>query len=268
MELYSNNKNIIRNVNKNSKKNRTIISSNIYDAFSSQNDISREIKTKDTLMRQIRTKKFRIKREEILKFKKIGDMLISRAKKQANEILNESIQNAQIEIIRQKVASKLQGYKDGFEEGKAEAISEIEKEKDELLSSAMEFYKNAQNESVEYIMSKENEIKNLIFSMVSKIIKRQLNDEKILNDIIYDSIKNIKDTLPVLIKCSEFNYKSLVEEVNKWKLKSGVIGDFHVVINKEINRGEFLIERNGGIIKYDIESNLDVLKKIIFSEES
>ncbi len=268
MELYSNNKNIIRNANKNSKDSKTIISPNIYDAFSSQNNISREIKTKDTLMRQIRTKKFRVRREEILKFKKIGDMLISRAKKQANEILNESIENAQIEIIRQKVASKLQGYKDGYEEGKTNAISEIEGKKEELLTSAMEFYENARAESVEYIISKENEIKELIFSMVSKIIKRQLNDEKILNDIIYDSIKNIKDTLPVVIKCSEFNYKSLVEEVNKWKLKSGIIGDFHVVINKEINRGEFLIERNGGIIKYDIESNLDVLKKIIFSEES
>ena len=80
-------------------------------------------------------------------------------------------------------------------------------------------------------------------------------------------IKNIKDKLPVIIKCSEFDYKSLHEEVQKWKDKSGILGDFHVVINKEITRGDFLIERNGGIIKYSVEDNLDVLKKIIFNEE-
>ena len=262
-----NNKNIIRSGKKVTNDKKTIISPNIYDAYSSQNNISREIKSKDALMRQIRTKKFRVRREEVLKFKKIGEMLILRAKKKASEILNESLENAQIEIVRQKVASKVQGYKEGFEEGKAKAIAEIESKKDELLNAAMQFYENARTESVEYIMAKENEIKELMFSMVSKIIKRQLNDEKILNDIIYDSIKNIKDRLPVIIKCSEFNYKNLVEEVGKWKLKSGIIGDFHVVINKEINRGEFIIERNGGIIKYDIESNLEALKKIIFNEE-
>ena len=248
MELYNSNKNIIKNNNR-ENTSKTIISPNIYDAYSSQNNISREIKTKDELIRKIRTKKFKVKREEILKFKKIGEMLITRAKKESVKILNESLENAQVEIVRQRVASKVQGYKEGFEEGKNKALLEIETEKNELITS------------------KENKIKEMIFNMVSKIIKRQLNDEKVLNDIIYDCIKNIKDKLPVIIKCSEFDYKSLHEEVQKWKDKSGILGDFHVVINKEITRGDFLIERNGGIIKYSVEDNLDVLKKIIFDEE-
>lgn len=266
MELYNSNKNIIKNNNR-ENTSKTIISPNIYDAYSSQNNISREIKTKDELIRKIRTKKFKVKREEILKFKKIGEMLITRAKRESVKILNESLENAQVEIVRQRVASKVQGYKEGFEEGKNKALLEIETEKNELISSAMMFYENAQKEAKDYITSKENEIKEMIFSMVSKIIKRQLNDEKVLNDIIYDCIKNIKDKLPVIIKCSEFDYKSLHEEVQKWKDKSGILGDFHVVINKEITRGDFLIERNGGIIKYSVEDNLDVLKKIIFNEE-
>lgn len=266
MELYSDNKNIIRNNNKESVS-KIIISPNIYDAYSSQNNISREIKTRDELIRKIRTKKFKVKREEILKFKKIGETLIIRAKKEATKILNESLENAQVEIVRQRVASKVQGYKEGFEEGRNKALLEIETEKNELISSAMMFYENAQKEAKEYITAKENEIKWVMFNMVSKIIKRQLNDEKVLNDIIYDCIKNIKDKFPVIIKCSEFDYKSLHKEVQRWKDKAGILGEFHVVINKEITRGDFLIERNGGIIKYSIKDNLDVLKKIIFNEE-
>ena len=66
MELYNSNKNIIKNNNR-ENISKTIISPNIYDAYSSH--ISREIKTKDELIRKIRTKKFKVKREEILKFK-------------------------------------------------------------------------------------------------------------------------------------------------------------------------------------------------------
>ena len=131
----------------------------------------------------------------------------------------------------------------------------------------MLFYENAKKEAEEFIVAKENEIKNMIFTMVSKIIRRQLNDEKILNDIIYECIKNIKDKMPVIIKCNEINYKGISEEVHVLKEKAGILGDFHVVISKDIDKGEFLIERNGGIIKYDVNENIEILRKIIFSED-
>lgn len=267
MELYNSNKNIIKNNNP-ANSSKIILSPNIYDAYSTQNNITREIKTKNDLVRKIRTKKFRMRRDEIIKFKKIGDMLINKAKKEAAKILNETIEDAQVEIVRQKVAGKVQGYRDGYDEGYDKAISDVEAKKDELLNSAITFYNNAQKEARDYISRKENEIKEMMFFMVSKIIKRQLNDEKVLNDIIYDSIKNIKDKLPVIIKCSEFDYKSIYEEVNKWKEKAGILGEFHVVISKEINRGDFLIERNGGIIRYNLQENLDILRKIIFDKEA
>lgn len=266
MELYSSNKNIIKNTNP-TNSSKVILSPNIYDAYSTQNNISREIKTKNDLMRKIRTKKFRVRREEIVKFKKIGEMLITRAKKEATKILNDTIEDAQVEIVRQKVAGKVKGYRDGYDEGYEKAMAEVEAKKDELLSSALAFYNNAQKEAQEYISYKENEIKEMMFLMVSKIVKRQLNDEKVLNDIIYDSIKNIKDKLPVIIKCSEVDYKSIHQEVDKWKEKAGILGEFHVVIIKEINRGDFLIERNGGIIRYNLQENLDMLRRIIFDKE-
>ena len=146
-------------------------------------------------------------------------------------------------------------------------MEEVKIEKDKILSDAMLFYENAKKEAEEFIVAKENEIKNMIFTMVSKIIRRQLNDEKILNDIIYECIKNIKDKMPVIIKCNEINYKGISEEVHVLKEKAGILGDFHVVISKDIDKGEFLIERNGGIIKYDVNENIEILRKIIFSED-
>lgn len=264
--MTSYNSKIIRNSSLKTDS-KTYISPNIYEVYTIQNNISREIKSEEDLIEIIRTKKFRIRRKEILKFKNIGEMLISRAKKEASKILNESLENAQIEIVREKVSSKVQGYKEGFEEGRVKAISEIEAQKNVLISDAMEFYENAKKEAREYISSKENEIKSMIFSVVSKIIKRQLNNEEVLNNIIYDSIKNIRDSSPIVIKCSEFNYKFLLEQVNKWKNASGVFGDFHVVMSNDIDKGDFLIERNGGIIKYSVKDNLDLVKKIIFSKE-
>ena len=77
MTLFnSSNKNIIRSGNnKNSSRStKTIISPNIYDAYSTQNNISREIKTNNEIIKRIRTKTYRVRRDEILKFKKISDM--------------------------------------------------------------------------------------------------------------------------------------------------------------------------------------------------
>ncbi len=264
----SNNKNIIRSQNsKDSRTSRTILSPNIYDAYSTQNNITREIKTKSDIISRIRSKKFRVRREEILKFKNIGDMLITRARKEASKIFSDMVEDAQVEIVRQKVASKVQGYKEGFEEGKAKAMAEVESKKDELIDGALTFYKNAEKEAKEYIASKEDDIKDLIFSMVSKIIRRQLNDSEVLNSIIYDSIKNIKDKMPVIIKCNEVNYKDISSQISNWKEKAGILGDFHVVISKEIKVGEFLVERSGGIIKYNLNDNMEMLRKIIFNEE-
>lgn len=264
MTLY--NSKILKNPSRETNS-KTYISPNIYEVYTIQKNFSREIKTEEDLIELIRTRKFKIRRKEILKFKNIGEMLIARAKKEATKILNESVENAQIEIVREKVSSKVQGYKEGFEEGRTKAISEIEAQKNILINDAMEFYENAKKEARDYISAKENEIRELIFSMVSKIINRQLNNEEVLNNIIYDSIKNIRDSSPVVIKCSEFNYKFLCEQVSKWKDASGVFGDFHVVMSNDIDKGEFLIERNGGIIKYSVKDNLDVIKKIIFSKE-
>lgn len=268
MALYSSgNKSIIRGGTGDNHSSRTIISPSIYDAYSTQNNIARDIKAKSDIIGRIRTKRFRVRRQDILKFKNIGDMLISRAKKESSKIYSDMIENAQVEIVRQKVASKVQGYKEGFEEGKTKAMEEVERKKDELIGNAMLFYNNAKKEADEFIHTKEEEIKELIFSMVSRIIRRQLNDSTVLNDIIYDSIKNIKDKKPVLIKCNEINYKDISSEVISWKEKSGILGDFHVVISKEIGIGEFLIERSGGIIKYDLDDNMETLRNIIFGQD-
>lgn len=264
MELYSNSKNIIKNKNYNTKS-KIVITPNIHDIYNTENNIYKE-KQDDDILKDIRVKKFKFRRDEILKFKKISEMLILRGKREAAKILKESMDNAQIEIIRMKVASKVQGYKEGYEEGKRKSIEEIEAQKDELINNAMMFYENAQLEVKEYIAAKELEIQEMIFNMVSKIIKRQLSNEKILIDIIYDSLKNIRDKLPVVVKCSEYNYQFLNNEIGKLKDTAGVLGDFHVVISKDINQGEFILERNGGIIKYSIEDNLENLRKIIFNE--
>ena len=136
MTLFnSSNKNIIRSGNnKNSSRStKTIISPNIYDAYSTQNNISREIKTNNEIIKRIRTKTYRVRRDEILKFKKISDMLIAKAKKESSKIFADMIENAQVEVVRQRVASKVQGYKEGFEEGKAKAMEEVKIEKDKIL---------------------------------------------------------------------------------------------------------------------------------------
>ncbi len=70
-------------------------------------------------------------------------MLIAKAKKESSKIFADMIENAQVEVVRQRVASKVQGYKEGFEEGKAKAMEEVKIEKDKILSDAMLFYENA-----------------------------------------------------------------------------------------------------------------------------
>lgn len=264
--MISFNKNIIKNNTRN-KKAKIILSPNIYDAYNTQNNISRNQKNKEQLIKQIRTRKFKVKREEILKFKNISEMLIVRAKKESNKILTESLEDARVEITRQRVASRVQGYKEGFEEGRVKGLAEIEEQKNKLIKDAMKFYENAQIEVKDYIVSKEEEIKKLIFDMVYKITKRQLNDNKFLSELVYESIKNIKDKMPVVIKCNEYDYNFLHHEVESWKSKVGIFGDFHVVIENEVNKGDFIIERNGGIIKYNLDSNLEALKEIIFNQK-
>ena len=264
MESFNNGKNIIKHRNYKTKS-KIVITPNIHDAYNTENNIYQE-KSDEEAFKNAIVKRYKFRKEEILKFKKISEMIITRGKKEAAKIVKDSIDNAQVEIIRLKVASKVQGYKEGYEEGKNKALDEIERKKDELIKSAMMFYENAQKEAKEYIAAKELEIQDLIFNMVARIIKRQLNNEKILIDIIYESIRNIRDKLPIVVKCSEENYQFLNKEIGKMKDTAGVFGDFHVVISKEINKGEFLLERNGGIIKYSLEDNLENLRKIIFNE--
>lgn len=264
MESFNNNRSIIKNVRGNNSS-KVIITSNIYDIYNKENNAQQE-KKEETLLENIKTKKYRFRREEILKFKKINEMLILRAKKEASKIIKEAIENAQVEVIRMKIAGKVQGHNEGYEEGQEKALLEIESKKDELISGAMKFYENAQKEAKEYIAAKEIEIKEMIFNTVSKVIKRQLNNEQILIDIIDDSLRNIRDKLPVIIKCNEVNYKFLNEEIKKLKDSAGILGDFHVVVDKNVQSGEFILERNGGIIQYSIEENLKIIREIIFGE--
>lgn len=196
----------------------------------------------------------------------LGEEIIKAAKEKANNILRDAQKKAK--DIEEKAynsgykTGKSFGYEEGIKKGNNEAKKYLEvadKKANEIILYAKKEYQN-------YLHDKKDEIKNMILNITEKILKKKINEEDAIDNMIFEVLENSKRVKTFIIKCNENNFEELKSKVDFWKTKLPYKAEFFIIKDEDVKLGSAVIEKDNGKIIVGIELAFEKIKKIV--EES
>jgi flagellar assembly protein FliH len=218
------------------------------------------------------------KNQLVENYDNLGKTIIEDARRKRDRIISEAYEKAA--DIAKKSQEKgyeegyKKGYKKGVEEGSTKAYEDgykknydrAKKEEQDMLKKADDVLKSAISEKERYLEEKEGQIKQLIVNAVESILRHEVKDKESLNDIVFDSLKQMKGTNTFVIKgrkkyCSEFK-----EKVDMWKQQIPFKGDIFIIPDESIEEGNVVIERNNGKMVFSIDTACERIREIFKDE--
>lgn len=201
--------------------------------------------------------------------------IVTQYKEMANNILEEAQKTRERMLVDIMEESKRlekeayengysQGFDNGIEDGKKEAYENIipnaNFEASNIINNAHEILRNANAEYNTYLEDKKEEIVDLAFSIAEQILKRKIEVDNAISDIVDEAIKDAKGEKSLLIRANALDIDELKSHVDRWKISKG-IRDGIFIVEDNIDRGNVIIEKDSGIIQAGIEVGLRKIKE-------
>ncbi|WP_194190921.1 FliH/SctL family protein [Clostridium chrysemydis] len=201
--------------------------------------------------------------------------IVTQYKEMANNILEEAQKTRErmlVDIMEESKRLEKEAYENGYRQGFDNGIEDAKKEVYEniipnanleasnIINNAHEILKNANSEYNNYLEDKKEEIVELAFSIAEQILKRKVEVDNAISDIVDEAIKDAKGENSLLIRANALDIEELKSHVDRWKISKG-IRDGIFIIEDNIDRGNVIIEKDSGIIEAGIEVGLEKIKE-------
>ncbi len=162
-------------------------------------------------------------------------------------------------ILKEK--AKVEGFKEGFDEGKKQSMEKCSKYIDasaQLLSDI-----NAHKDA--YYISNEKELRETLFLMVQKITKAELKtDPAVIERIIADAAKGFRNSDYIKISLADGEVSREIKTDEKLiKKLIPFIPDIDVEILPDAEEGTVILDNNEEIVDASVPTQLDFLKEIL-----
>jgi flagellar assembly protein FliH len=162
-------------------------------------------------------------------------------------------------------------YTQGLSEGKDSIKTELQNNFNEKLSKKYSELNNViakVNESlVQYEKQFEELIINVAFILSEKILKRELERESIIKDVLDESVKKVLGANDIVVRLNPKDYESVVNEGKSFQLKDSY-SKIKFEKDDRIEIGGCLVESEIGNADGRISSQLHEMKRKLNSENS
>lgn len=194
--------------------------------------------------------------------------IVEDAKAQADSIAADAkaaamsaLDKAEREGIKIKEIARQEGHKEGFAEGKAEALDKYSKYVDaagDLLSEI-----NSRKEA--YYISHEEELKQTVFAVAEKVVHAELKaSPNVIDNILADAAKNFRnsDYIKIILKEEDMTERFRTDE----KLINKIIPfipEIEIVFDEDSEDGTIVLDNGSEIVDASVPTQLDFLKEIL-----
>lgn len=172
-----------------------------------------------------------------------------------------ALDKAEREGIKIKEIARQEGHKEGFAEGKAEALDKYSKYVDaagDLLSEI-----NSRKEA--YYISHEEELKQTVFAVAEKVVHAELKaSPNVIDNILADAAKNFRnsDYIKIILKEEDMTERFRTDE----KLINKIIPfipEIEIVFDEDSEDGTIVLDNGSEIVDASVPTQLDFLKEIL-----
>lgn len=197
--------------------------------------------------------------EEILKdAENKRDEIISMAYEKAKQIEKEAYENAYN-----------QGLENGFEDGKQEAINRVlpaaEEEAEKLRKEASEVLLTCHEKYNAYLKEKESEIIKLSLSIAEKILRKHIEEDEIVSNMVNEVIESFREAESIIIKTNPIHYEEIKSNIPKWKHNYAIQGEIFAIEDTGMEEGNAILEKPSGKVVVGIDIGLEKIKEALLS---
>ncbi|MHB1687315.1 MAG: FliH/SctL family protein [Ignavibacteriaceae bacterium] len=157
-----------------------------------------------------------------------------------------------------------QHYEKGFDDGRKSAIAQLEKDFAERLNKKYQAINNVISEfdrlASEYSQSFEKLVIHLSLAISEKIVKREIAQNPIIENVLSDAIKRVIGSNKILVKLNPDDLKSFNEE-SKNLFSDESFSRINFESDERIEAGGCLVETEIGNVDARISTQLNELKK-------
>ncbi|WP_457570941.1 FliH/SctL family protein [Desulfovulcanus sp.] len=180
-----------------------------------------------------------------------------RAEQKAREIIARAMEEAK--------TIKSQARQEGFAEGRAEAISEIESVKQEFGEQFSKLMTSIQEEKSKIWQECQEDIILLTKAAVEKVLGVTLaeNKEQILTNLFHQALEQIEEKKELLIKVNPNDAELMREVLEKAKTSYPQLGQCQVKSDPAIEQGGVILENKNSIVNNTIDARYAEVKKIL-----
>lgn len=212
-----------------------------------------------------------VNRDDILQsFNSLGENILKKARKEREDILSKVMEEAK--LIEKEAYEKgyTQGNKNGYEDGHASGYKEayeinIERAKEEassLINEATEVLLNSKDFYTKYLEDKKKEIIELSINIAQTVLKKELQRENGIDELVQEYIESSKESKVFLIKCNKKHSDSIKAHIQEWKSYYG-IEEIHLIEDENMSEGNAEIHKDKGKCIVGIDIGMDKVREAL-----
>jgi flagellar assembly protein FliH len=186
--------------------------------------------------------------------------MVANARRQSEEILSKAFEEAQRLEKEAYEKAYAEGQENGYTDAYNEMIPQAAAEAEAIIENAKALLLEAKLQYETYLEDKKDEILKLSVSIAEHILKRELKSKDGLNELIYETIKESRNSDTFIIRVGKLYVDEIKVNIEKWKESLGLKADIFIVPDESINEGNAVIEKNNGKIEVGIDTGLKSIK--------
>lgn len=222
-------------------------SSEIYDELLFKANKNAEILVKNAEIK-VRNAEIKVKNAEIT-----AKRLIDDAKITVDNIINEA-----------KEDGYQQGYKQGYNEGYKFGINDASEEADSIRKNADIYLESCRTETETYIKNKHQEIIQLSLTIAKQVINSEVMiNPDIVNKISENVLSQATDRTHVILKVNPTDFNVLKNKKDDLSIYVENPNNLFIIADSGVTQGSVKAETASGFIDGDIDTQLDIIAKIL-----
>lgn len=210
--------------------------------------------------------------DSILKsYDNLGVAILEDANKKKEKIISEAYEKS-IEVTKQAYDEgykngEEEGYKTAYDDGYKKNLDKVQKEGEIIKKNADKVLNEAISEKEKYLKEKEIEIKEMILNAIKSVLKHEVKDKDSLNDVVFESLKQMRNTKTFIIKSREKYCTEFRKKIDMWKEQLPFRGDVFIIPDESIEEGSVIIEMDNGKMTFGVDTAYEKIKSIFEEEE-
>lgn len=203
----------------------------------------------------------------IQSYENIGIGIVKNAKKEAEEIVLKSLEEA---AISERVGydsgyskGSENGYEDGYKKGYEKSLMDTEAKVKKDIEKAESILALAYCDYENYMNEKRSKILNLALEMAKVISGKELKLSEGVLHLIDPILEKSKGEENIVIKCNPVHRESIRERLNYWQKAYAIKGEIFVLEDTLMEPGNAEIQKRTGKTIVGMDIALEKLEELI-----